>query len=199
MFDSLSDRFDGIFKRLRGKGRLSDADVDEVLREIRVALLEADVNLTVVRSDRRAHPRAVPRRRPLARASRPAQQVIKIVNEELVAALGGETSAAHLRVEAADRRAHGRPAGLGQDHRVGQARPLVQGAGPQPAARRRRPPAPGRRRAAAHARPPDRRAGLLRADRSGRASPARASPRPAASAATSSSSTPPAASRSTPR
>ena len=50
MFDSLSDRFDGIFKRLRGKGRLSDADVDEVLREIRVALLEADVNFTVVRS-----------------------------------------------------------------------------------------------------------------------------------------------------
>ena len=50
MFDALSDRFDGIFKRLRGKGRLSDSDVDEVLREIRVALLEADVNLTVVRT-----------------------------------------------------------------------------------------------------------------------------------------------------
>ena len=45
MFDTLSDRFDGIFKRLRGKGRLSEADVDEVLREIRVALLEADVNV----------------------------------------------------------------------------------------------------------------------------------------------------------
>ena len=49
MFESLSDRFDGIFTRLRGKGRLTEADVDEVLREIRVALLEADVNLTVVR------------------------------------------------------------------------------------------------------------------------------------------------------
>jgi signal recognition particle subunit SRP54 len=90
MFDSLSDRFDGIFKRLRGKGRLSDSDVDEVLREIRVALLEADVNLTVVRS-------VVARIREkclgadLAKSLTPAQQVIKIVNEELVTALGGET------------------------------------------------------------------------------------------------------------
>ena len=49
MFDALSDRFDGILKRLRGKGRLSEADVDEVLAEIRTALLEADVNVRVVR------------------------------------------------------------------------------------------------------------------------------------------------------
>ncbi|HMK12853.1 MAG TPA: signal recognition particle protein [Acidimicrobiales bacterium] len=90
MFDSLSDRFDGIFKRLRGKGRLSDGDVDEVLREIRVALLEADVNLSVVRT-------VVARIREkclgadLSKSLTPAQQVIKIVNEELVTALGGET------------------------------------------------------------------------------------------------------------
>ena len=70
MFDSLSDRFDGIFKRLRGKGRLSDADVDEVLREIRVALLEADVNLDGRSQRRRTHPREVPGRRPRRRASR---------------------------------------------------------------------------------------------------------------------------------
>ena len=49
MFENLSDRLDGIFKRLRGKGRLTEADVDEVLREIRTALLEADVNVGVVR------------------------------------------------------------------------------------------------------------------------------------------------------
>ena len=49
MFESLSDRFDAIFTRLRGRGRLSEADVDEVLREIRLALLQADVNLRVVR------------------------------------------------------------------------------------------------------------------------------------------------------
>ncbi len=90
MFDSLSDRFDGIFKRLRGKGRLSDSDIDEVLREIRVALLEADVNLSVVRT-------VVARIREqclgadLSKSLTPAQQVIKIVNEELVTALGGET------------------------------------------------------------------------------------------------------------
>ena len=54
MFDALSDRFDGIFKRLRGRGRLSEADVDEVLREIRLALLEADVNFKVVRTSSRA-------------------------------------------------------------------------------------------------------------------------------------------------
>ncbi|RPI05618.1 MAG: signal recognition particle protein [Actinobacteria bacterium] len=90
MFDSLSDRFDGIFKRLRGKGRLSDADVDEVLREIRVALLEADVNLSVVRSMvARIRERCVGA--DLSASLTPAQLVIKIVNEELVVALGGET------------------------------------------------------------------------------------------------------------
>ena len=50
MFEALSDRFDGIFKRLRGRGRLREEDVDEVLREIRLALLEADVNFKVVRN-----------------------------------------------------------------------------------------------------------------------------------------------------
>ena len=48
MFDTLTDRFEGILTRLRGRGRLGDAEVGEVLREIRVALLEADVNLAVV-------------------------------------------------------------------------------------------------------------------------------------------------------
>jgi signal recognition particle subunit SRP54 len=90
MFDSLSDRFDGIFKRLRSKGRLSDSDVDEVLREIRVALLEADVNLTVVRTMvGRIRERCVGE--DLSKSLTPAQQVIKIVNDELVTALGGET------------------------------------------------------------------------------------------------------------
>ena len=49
MFDSLSDRLQGVVKKLRGKGRLTESDVDEVLAEIRTALLEADVNVTVVR------------------------------------------------------------------------------------------------------------------------------------------------------
>ncbi len=90
MFDSLSDRFDGIFKRLRGRGRLGEREVDEVLREIRVALLEADVNFKVVKH-------VVSRIREqclgldLSASLTPAQQVIKIVHQELINALGGET------------------------------------------------------------------------------------------------------------
>ncbi len=89
MFDALSDRFDGIFKRLRGKGKLREEDVDEVLREIRVALLEADVNFKVVRTmlDRiRERTIGVD----ISEALNPAQQVIKIVHEELINVLGGE-------------------------------------------------------------------------------------------------------------
>jgi signal recognition particle subunit SRP54 len=90
MFESLSDRFDGIFKKLRGRGRLSEADVDEVLREIRLALLEADVNFTVVRGlVGRIRERAIGA--DLHAALDPAQQVIDIVHQELIATLGGET------------------------------------------------------------------------------------------------------------
>jgi signal recognition particle subunit SRP54 len=90
MFDSLSDRFDGIFKRLRGRGRLDAKDVDEVAREIRVALLEADVNVRVVRGFiARVKERATGVE--VTRSLSPAQQVIKIVHEELVETLGGTT------------------------------------------------------------------------------------------------------------
>jgi signal recognition particle subunit SRP54 len=90
MFEALSDRFDGIFKRLRGRGRLGEDEVDEVLREIRLALLEADVNFKVVRSmQQRIRERAVGLE--LSQALNPAQQVIKIVHEELINTLGGET------------------------------------------------------------------------------------------------------------
>jgi len=90
MFESLSDRFDGIFTRLRGKGHLSPGDVDEVLREIRLALLEADVNLVVVKSMLgRIRERAVGEE--LSKALNPALQVRKIVLEELTSTLGGET------------------------------------------------------------------------------------------------------------
>lgn len=90
MFDTLSSRFDGILTRLRGKGRLTEADVDEVMREIRTALLEADVNVTVVRSVvNRIRERAIGAAR--SQALDPGQQVIKAVNAELTAILGGET------------------------------------------------------------------------------------------------------------
>jgi signal recognition particle subunit SRP54 len=90
MFESLSERFEGIFARLRSKGTLRESDVDEVLREIRLALLEADVNFVVVKSMlARIREAAVGAR--VHEALNPAQQVIKVVNEALVEALGGES------------------------------------------------------------------------------------------------------------
>ena len=90
MFQSLTDKFDGIFSRLSKKGVLTEDDVDEALREIRLALLEADVNIGVVRSLRdRIKERATGEA--VHKALNPAQQVIKIVNEELTESLGGET------------------------------------------------------------------------------------------------------------
>ncbi|NKY35244.1 signal recognition particle protein [Nocardia speluncae] len=90
MFESLSDRLTGALKDLRGKGRLSPADIDATCREIRLALLEADVALPVVRGFiARIKERA--KGSEVSAALNPAQQVVKIVNEELVAILGGET------------------------------------------------------------------------------------------------------------
>jgi signal recognition particle subunit SRP54 len=90
MFSSLSDRFDAIFTKMKGRGRLGEAEVDEVLREIRVALLEADVNLTVVRGFvERIREACVGTE--VSKALNPAQQIIKIVHTELVNTLGGET------------------------------------------------------------------------------------------------------------
>ncbi|WP_375475214.1 signal recognition particle protein [uncultured Jatrophihabitans sp.] len=90
MFDTLSDRLSAVFTNLRGKGRLSEADIDATAREIRIALLEADVALPVVREFiARLKERA--RGEEVSKALNPAQQVIKIVNDELVQILGGET------------------------------------------------------------------------------------------------------------
>jgi signal recognition particle subunit SRP54 len=89
MFETLSDRLESVFKGLRGKGRLSDADIDATCREIRIALLEADVALPAVREFIAAVKERA-RGAEVSQALNPAQQVIKIVNEELVAILGGE-------------------------------------------------------------------------------------------------------------
>ncbi len=90
MFNTLQDRLNATFKNLRGKGKLSDADIDATAREIRIALLEADVALPAVREFiGRVRERA--RGAEVSDALNPAQQVIKIVNDELVTILGGET------------------------------------------------------------------------------------------------------------
>ena len=98
MFDTLSSRLEGIVKRLRGKGRLTEADVEEVMKEIRQALLEADVNVTVVRSvTNRIREHAIGATR--SQALDPGQQVVKAVNDELIRILGGET----LKITAASK------------------------------------------------------------------------------------------------
>jgi signal recognition particle subunit SRP54 len=90
MFDTLGDRLGGVFKRLRGKGRLTEADVNDMLAEVRTALLEADVNVGVVRSVvDRIRVQAIGAQ--VSSALDPGQQIVKIVNNELVALLGGET------------------------------------------------------------------------------------------------------------
>jgi signal recognition particle subunit SRP54 len=90
VFDTLSDRLAATFKNLRGKGKLSEADIDATAREIRVALLEADVALPVVREFVAAVKERA-RGAEVSAALNPAQQVIKIVDAELVRILGGET------------------------------------------------------------------------------------------------------------
>lgn len=87
MFDHLTGRLNEIFTQLRRKGKLSAADVDAMLREIRLALLEADVNYSVVKDfTSRVRERAIGAE--VSKALNPAQQVIKIVNEELITTLG---------------------------------------------------------------------------------------------------------------
>jgi signal recognition particle subunit SRP54 len=90
LFATLSDRLADTFKTLRGKGRLSEADIDATAREIRIALLEADVALPVVKQFVGAVKERA-RGSEVSGALNPAQQIIKIVNEELVTILGGET------------------------------------------------------------------------------------------------------------
>ncbi|WP_299024653.1 signal recognition particle protein [uncultured Thermanaerothrix sp.] len=87
MFEALTQRLEGIFKELRRRGKLTPADVDAVMREVRLALLEADVHYSVVKDFiARVRERAIGHE--VSRALNPAQQVIKIVHEELIATLG---------------------------------------------------------------------------------------------------------------
>src|SRR3972149_5288667 len=87
MFDNLTGKLQEVFKKLSRRGKLSEADVDEGLREVRLALLEADVNFKVVKEFlARVRVRAVGAE--VGEALNPAQQVIKIVHEELLTTLG---------------------------------------------------------------------------------------------------------------
>jgi signal recognition particle subunit SRP54 len=95
MFDNLSDKLNSVFKKLKGYGKLSEKNIDEGLREVRMALLEADAHYRVVKqliADIRA--RAIGQE--VLESLTPAQQVIKIVNEELTALMGSENEALNL-------------------------------------------------------------------------------------------------------
>ena len=91
MFEFLSERIGNVFRKLGGKGKLSEKDIDEALRQVRLAFLEADVNLKVVR-DFIAKERERCLTDKVLESLTPAQQVVKIVNEELIIILGGKQS-----------------------------------------------------------------------------------------------------------
>ena len=91
MFDSLTDRLQGVMQSLRGHGKLTTEDIDAAMREIRLALLEADVNFKVVR-EFVAHVKERALGAEVMESLTPAQQVVKIVNEELVALMGSGDS-----------------------------------------------------------------------------------------------------------
>ena len=96
-FESLTDRLAGVFKKLRGHGKLTEADIKAAMREVRMALLEADVNYKVAKDFcARVSERAMGQE--VMESLTPAQQVVKIVNEELVALMGG-SEAARLNIK----------------------------------------------------------------------------------------------------
>src|SRR5665647_3281840 len=90
-FEGLSDKLQSVFKKLKGKGVLSEADLNEAMREVKLALLEADVNFKVVK-DFVESVKIKSLGKEVLESLTPAQQVIKIVNDELVALMGGANS-----------------------------------------------------------------------------------------------------------
>ena len=126
MFDALSDKLQAVLTDVRSRGKLSEDDVNKAMREIRLALLEADVNFKVVKQFT-----ATVKERALGHevleSLNPGQQVVKIVNEELTGADGRLVAPDHAVADAADRDPDGRPSGLGQDDRLRQARPPAEG------------------------------------------------------------------------
>jgi signal recognition particle subunit SRP54 len=96
MFSSLSEKFDGIFARLRSRGKLSEKDIQETSREVRRALLEADVNFRVVKQFVSRIEERV-REEDVVRSFTPAQQIVRIVNDELTQLLGGSAVPFQLR------------------------------------------------------------------------------------------------------
>jgi signal recognition particle subunit SRP54 len=98
MFDTLSDRLEGVFKRLKGQGRITERNIEEALREVRLALLEADVNIKVVR-DFVEHVRKKALGQEVLRSLTPEQHLVKFVATELCEVMGGTARELDLKVK----------------------------------------------------------------------------------------------------
>ena len=121
MFDDIQQRLGSAFGRFRARGLLTEANIQEGLREVRTALLEADVNFNVVQDFmRRVGEKAVGAQ--LIKSVRPEQQIVKIVHDELVELMGPVRPVDPVREDGADCLHALRPAGLGQDDHLRQAR-----------------------------------------------------------------------------
>ena len=97
-FDSLSEKLQNVLKKLRGKGRLTEADVKEAVKEVKIALLEADVNFKVVKNFvNSVQEKAVGE--DVMKSLTPGQMVIKIVNDELTALMGSEKTELSFRTD----------------------------------------------------------------------------------------------------
>ena len=157
MFSQLGDKLQDIFKDLRGHGKITETNINDAMRQVRLALLEADVDFQVAKSFiARVKEKALGEE--VLRSVTPGQQIVKIFHDELTALARRRRGAAESRKA----RAHpdGRPERRGQDDLVRQAGALSEETGPRAAADRLRFAPPGGDRATRHPRPAGRRAGL---------------------------------------
>ena len=154
VFDTLSDKLQHALGDLRGRGRLDEESVSKAMREIRLALLEADVNLQVVKDFvARVKERAVGEE--VTKSLTPGQQVVKIVHEELTAVMGGGDSRLAFAARPPTVILLAGLQGSGKTTAAAKLALMLRKDGQDAGARRRRPPAPGRDRPARAARPPD--------------------------------------------
>ena len=124
MFDALTDKLQGIFSGLKGRGKLTESDIDQAMRAIRLSLLEADVSLPVVKQLTTAIA-ARAKGAEVMESLTPDQQVVKIVSDELTALMGEANVALPLASKPPDHRPDGRPPGLGQDDLLAPSWPLL--------------------------------------------------------------------------
>ncbi len=153
VFDQLSERLQTVLSGVRSRGKLSEEDVKAALREVRLALLEADVNFKVVK-DFTAALRERLAGEQVSEALNPGQMVIKAVNDELTELMGGAGRDLVFAPRGADRRADRGPAGIGEDDSLREAGEAAEEAAQGRRPRRMRPTAPRGGRAAGEARRP---------------------------------------------